>query len=273
MASGPRSEFESSSFDERSFDEHSTDQPLGRDPRNRNVPDDSDDNTSLAGTADPMPEQTPRTTGKVSTRWSRIRRRLLAVGSLAVLTGVVFFVFSLFQVWSTGRSDDDQPVDAIVVMGAAQYDGRPSPQLAARLDHVVELWPTGVAPFVVVTGGNIPGDRFTEAEASARYLIDRGVPESALILENAGSNSYESLDSVEAMLAERNLDDVLIVTDPYHALRSRLIAEEVGLNASVSSTDTSVVTGSESLVRHVKEAGGVAVGRIIGFDRLADLVD
>ena len=71
-------------------------------------------------------------------------------------------------------------------MGAAQYDGEPSPQLAARLDHVVELWPQGLAPLVVVTGGNRPGDRFTEAEASAAYLIERGVPADAIVLEDAG---------------------------------------------------------------------------------------
>lgn len=270
MASDPRSELESSSG------ERLTNQPLGRRLRDRNLPDEAtaeQESQADASAADPVPAHAERSSGRVGTRGSRLRRRLLAVGSLAILAGVLYFIFCLFQVWSTGRADDEQPVDAIVVMGAAQYDGRPSPQLAARLDHVAELWPTGIAPFVVVTGGNIPGDRFTEAEASARYLIERGVPESALILENEGSNSYESLESVEELLAERNLDDVLIVTDPYHALRSRLTAEEVGLNAWVSSTDTSVVTGSDSLVRHVKEAGGVAVGRIIGFDRLADLVD
>lgn len=279
MASGPGSEFESS------FGERATDEPLGRRLRDRNLSDDVEhvESVSLGAEAPDVvvgesmltPAEPAHTvgTGEVGTRWQRIRPRLLAASSLIFLAGVLFFIFCLFQVWSTGRSDDDQPVDAIVVMGAAQYDGRPSPQLAARLDHVLELWPTGVAPFVVVTGGNIPGDRFTEAEASAQYLIERGVPESALILENAGSNSYDSLDSVQQILRDRGLEDVLIVTDPYHALRSRLIAEEVGLDASVSSTDTSVVTGSDSLVRHVKEAGGVAVGRIIGFDRLADLVD
>ena len=71
-------------------------------------------------------------------------------------------------------------------MGAAQYDGEPSPQLAARLDHVVELWPQGVAPLVVVTGGNRPGDRFTEAQASAAYLTERGVPADAIVLEDRG---------------------------------------------------------------------------------------
>ena len=107
-------------------------------------------------------------------------------------------------------------------MGAAQYDGEPSPQLAARLDHVAELWPRGLAPLVVVTGGNRPGDRFTEAEASAAYLVERGVPEAAILREDQGTTSYESLRGVADVLGERGLDDVLIVTDPYHALRSRL---------------------------------------------------
>ena len=97
---------------------------------------------------------------------------------------VGYYAVSFLQVWSTGRSDQARPVDAIVVMGAAQYDGEPSPQLAARLDHVVELWPQGLAPLVVVTGGNRPGDRFTEAEASAAYLTERGVPADAIVLED-----------------------------------------------------------------------------------------
>ena len=108
-------------------------------------------------------------------------------------SAVGYFAVSLFQVWSTGRTDQARPVDAIVVMGAAQYDGVPSPQLAARLDHVVELWPQGLAPLVVATGGNRPGDRFTEAQASAAYLTDRGVPADAILLEDQGTSSYESL--------------------------------------------------------------------------------
>lgn len=227
--------------------------------------------------ADPRrPDETPKgvvaPVGRVGGRWFRLRRRVVLAGLATVLLGVGYFAVSLLQVWSTGRADDSGPVDAIVVMGAAQYDGRPSPQLAARLDHAVEVWNADVAPLVVVTGGNIPGDRFTEAEASAIYLEDRGVPAASILLEDEGSNSYESLVSVAELLGERGVDEVLIVSDPYHALRSQLIASEVGLDASVSSTDTSVVTGLESLSRHVREAGGVAIGRIIGFERLTDIV-
>ena len=111
------------------------------------------------------------------------------------------------------------------MLGAAQYDGRPSPQLAARLDHALELYDEGVAPVVMVTGGNQPGDRFTEAEASANYLVDRGVPETAIMREDAGHTTYESLDAAADQLLDAGLDDVVLVTDPYHSLRSRLIAE------------------------------------------------
>ncbi len=198
----------------------------------------------------------------------RSLRRALLAGALVLIAILGYYAVSLYQVWSTGRSDQARPVDAIVVMGAAQYDGEPSPQLAARLDHVVEMWPQGLAPLVVVTGGNQPGDRFTEAEASAAYLTERGVPPDAIVREDAGGNSYESLQGAARLLEERGLSSVLIVTDPYHALRSRLIAEDLGLTAYVSPTPTSVVSGGESFVRHLREAAGVAIGRLVGFDRL-----
>jgi uncharacterized SAM-binding protein YcdF (DUF218 family) len=198
----------------------------------------------------------------------RTLRRVLLAGALVLVAILGYYAVTLYQVWSTGRSDQARPVDAIVVMGAAQYDGEPSPQLAARLDHVAELWPQGLAPLVVVTGGNQPGDRFTEAEASAAYLTERGVPADVIVREDAGSNSYESLQGVARLLDERGLSSVLIVTDPYHALRSRMTAEDLGLTAYVSPTRTSVVTGGESFVRHLREAAGVAIGRLVGFDRL-----
>jgi uncharacterized SAM-binding protein YcdF (DUF218 family) len=196
--------------------------------------------------------------------WWWTWRVAAAVAALAV----IYYAVSLVQVMRTGNRDDARPVDAIVVMGAAQYDGRPSPQLAARLDHVVELWEQEVAPLVVVTGGNQPGDRFTEAEASRRYLVERGVPDAAIVGEDTGSSTYESLDAVQQLLAEQGLDRVLLVTDPYHALRSRLTADEVGLTAWVSPVPDGVDTWS----RRLGEAAGVSLGRIIGFGRLADLV-
>lgn len=199
-------------------------------------------------------------------------RRILQVVIVLVLLAVAYYVVSLWQVWSTGRAAEERNVDAIVVMGAAQYDGRPSPQLAARLDHVVELWDEGRAPLVVVTGGNQEGDRFTEASASATYLVDRGVPASAIVQEDSGSTTYESLANARALVPE-SVETVLVVTDPYHALRTRLTADEVGFLAYVAPAPDSVVDGAAEVRRELAEAAGVAVGRIIGFERLSGLTD
>ncbi|MFP5489353.1 MAG: YdcF family protein, partial [Acidimicrobiia bacterium] len=143
--------------------------------------------------------------------------------------------------------------------------------LAARLDHVVTLWEDGVAPLVVVTGGTQPGDRFTEAEASARYLVDAGVPEGAIVEVGEGSSTIESVEAAAPAMAAAGIESVALVTDPYHALRSRLIVEAEGFDVDVASTPTSVVTGGAEWRRRFGEAGGVAVGRIIGFDRLSEL--
>lgn len=198
-------------------------------------------------------------------RRGRVVVRLLALAFVAV---IVYVGVTFLQVWSTGRSDQARPVDAIVVMGAAQYDGTPSPQLAARLDHAAVLYADGLAPIVVVTGGKQSGDRFTEAEASAAYLVDRGVPDSAIVRENNGHTTYQSLGGVADLLEARGLDRVLIVTDPFHSLRSRLMAQDVGLTAYVSPTPSSVVTGGTELRHEVEEALGIAVGRLIGLDRI-----
>jgi uncharacterized SAM-binding protein YcdF (DUF218 family) len=157
-------------------------------------------------------------------------------------------------------------------MGAAQYDGRPSPQFAARLDHVVQLWDEGRAPLVVVTGGKQEGDRFTEASAASAYLVDRGVPESVIVQEGAGSNTYESLANARRLVDE-SVETVLVVTDPYHALRTELTADEVGFVAYAAPAPDSVVDGAAEVRRELAEAAGVAVGRIIGFERLSGLTD
>jgi uncharacterized SAM-binding protein YcdF (DUF218 family) len=208
-------------------------------------------------------------------RWTQV---VLGVAALLV----VYYLVSLIQVVAAARSDDADnvgSVDAIVVLGAAQYDGRPSPQLAARLDHVVDLWlemgadlgSEGLATYVMVTGGKLPGDRFTEAEASRRYLVEHGVPAEVILSEDSGSTTYESLDAAADVLKAAGLDRVLLVTDPYHALRTKLTADEVGLDAHVSPTPTSVVGRWTSARRQVFEAAGVAIGRVIGFGRLSGL--
>lgn len=211
-----------------------------------------------------------RTPGWVAPRSSPLRAVGVALVVVVVLT-VAYYVATVAQVLHTGGSHGSDGGDAIVVMGAAQYDGRPSPQLAARLDHAAALWADGVAPTIVVTGGNQPGDRFTEAEASARYLTDRGVPGTAIIGVGEGTSTLESVVAARPVLENAGFERVVLVTDPFHALRSRLIMEDAGFDVDVASTPTSVVTGWSSFQRSLEEAAGVAVGRLIGFERLSEL--
>ncbi len=196
-------------------------------------------------------------------------RKALRIAALIAGVAVLYVALTTFEVWRVGRDTTSARFDAIVVMGAAQYDGRPSPQLAARLDHVVELWNLGVAPRVVVTGGNQPGDRFTEASASKDYLVERGVPAAAIAEESQSRSTWEAFANLRLLVDDSTIDvddeAIVIVTDPFHLLRSRLIAEENGFDATTSATATSPVDGSSAMTKHLKEGVGVAIGRIIGF--------
>ena len=198
-------------------------------------------------------------------------RRVLIVFASGFGLLVAYYGFCLYQVWHSARSDEARAADAIVVLGAAQYDGRPSPVLAARLDHALALWRDGYAPQVVVTGGKRPGDRFTEATASADYLIARGVPDSAILREVQGHTTWESLEATARILRNRGLKHVLVVSDPYHSLRARETARELGLDAHASPTRTSPVHGWGEWKRMFREAGGVGLARFIGYRRLLRL--
>ena len=200
------------------------------------------------------------------------RRRIAFIALALAASTLLYFVVSLVQVWNTGRDDSflqsRSTVDAIVVLGAAQYDGRPSPQLRARLDHVVRLWNMPVAPTVVVTGGKQTGDRFTEAEVSRDYLVSKGVPVEAIMIESRGASTFQSLETVRDAARANQWQRLVLVSDPYHLKRAQLVAEELGMDAEVSATRDGVVSGSGALRRNVREALGIMMGRITGFRQL-----
>jgi uncharacterized SAM-binding protein YcdF (DUF218 family) len=191
---------------------------------------------------------------------------LLGVGAVLLYFGVTFV-----QVFTASRTNDVQRVGAIVVLGAAQYDGEPSPVFRARLDHAATLFQNGMAPVVVVTGGRQEGDRLSEGQAGYGYLIGQGIPESALRLENAGANSWESLAAASRFLRDEGVTDVLLVSSPYHAMRIQQIAAELGLTGYVSSTRTSPEGFGSQLAHLGRETVAVGVGRIIGYGRLVRL--
>jgi uncharacterized SAM-binding protein YcdF (DUF218 family) len=196
----------------------------------------------------------------------KLLRRVATFGlvALAIYLGVTFV-----QVWQASRRDEARPAEAIVVFGAAQYNGRPSPVLQARLDHAADLYQRKVAPTIVVTGGRRPGDQSNEAAASADYLRTRyKIPESAILRETASSNSWQQMASAANELRKRGKEEVVLVSDPFHAARVQAMADELGLVAHVSPTHTSPIQGTEELRHFGRETVAVAAGRVVGFRRL-----
>lgn len=194
---------------------------------------------------------------------ARLGARVLLLAGLAA---VAFVAVTFVQVRLAAQRDHAPAADAIVVLGAAQWDGKPSPVLQARLDHAVELWRGGVAPVVVVTGGNQPGDRVTQGFAGYQELRDQGLPDEAIRVEVDGHDTYTELSAAANILRGEDLGlRVVLVTDPYHSLRAGGIGAEVGLSASVSPTDS-----SSSVRDLVRETAAVAAGRVVGFRRLSN---
>ena len=196
---------------------------------------------------------------------------------LVKLTVVVFALLGMYlaatfvQVWWATRRDDARPADAILVLGAAQYNGVPSSILRARLDHAYDLYSRDLAPVIVVTGGKQPGDQFTEAAASADYLHSKGVPDDDILREVSGTSSWESLAAASQFLKERSIRSVLLVSDAFHSFRIDAIADELGLDGHPSPTRSSPITGLSAARHLVRETAAVAVGRIIGYRREAGI--
>jgi uncharacterized SAM-binding protein YcdF (DUF218 family) len=195
------------------------------------------------------------------------------VVGLVAAAVVGYVALNVFLVWRASTLDQARSVQAIIVLGSAEYNGVPSPDLEARLSHALDLWRRGLAPVVVVTGGKEPGDVTTEAGASAAWLAARGVPQSAILREVSGRNTWQSLDATAAFLRPRGIRRVLLVSDPYHDDRIASIAGALGLQPYVSPTRTSPIRGGAVVGYFAKEVAEVSVGRIIGFRNLGRLED
>jgi uncharacterized SAM-binding protein YcdF (DUF218 family) len=187
----------------------------------------------------------------------------LALGSYIAITAVSL-------VW-VGTHHNVKTVDAIVVMGAAQYDGMPSPLLASRLQHALDLWKRKQAPVIAVTGGKRAGDRFTEGDTSRRWLTDRGVPAADIIVESVGHSTWESIQNLAPLLNEAHIHSVVVVSSSWHVQRAELSLEELGFQARSSASPDGVLSGSSEKSKLIREIAGVSLGRIIGFGTLFDI--
>jgi uncharacterized SAM-binding protein YcdF (DUF218 family) len=171
---------------------------------------------------------------------SRLRRHPLLAATLVILSAALAgLIATAVAVWRAAHNDEARRVeraDAIVVLGAAQYDGDPSPVFQGRLDHAVLLFEEGFADRIVVLGAGAPGDEFTEAEAGARYLAGEGVPGDAIISSPRGSTTWESLRAAADVMEQQGLRSAFLVSDPWHNLRVRRMARDLGIEGYVSAT-------------------------------------
>jgi vancomycin permeability regulator SanA len=190
--------------------------------------------------------------------------RILLVGILAVAAAMGFLFASIYN---EARSDETGPADAIVVLGAAQFNGTPSEVFRARLDTAYELYQQGAADTIVVTGGRLAGDRYTEAESGRNYLMSLGVPGDAILMDHLSSDTSESMRRVSEILQMQGKTSVLLVSDGFHLYRSKLLAEDNGLSAQTNDADGSPIgQGTSTELRYMVREVFAVSAYYLGLD-------
>ena len=194
-----------------------------------------------------------------------IRRILSAIISfvLVVLVGTAGFIYV------QSSKNELNPSDAVIVLGAAQFDGTPTEVFANRLDHAFDLVKTGVAPRVITVGGKQPGDRFTEAQAGKKYLVSKGLKRSKIFAVPMGSDTYESIAAIALLMKMKNWKSVTVVSDPAHVARSKIIMQAFGFDAYSSPTQRG--PGTEVSIDYlIRETGGTLQFLFLNTIGLAD---
>jgi uncharacterized SAM-binding protein YcdF (DUF218 family) len=181
---------------------------------------------------------------------------------------VLYFGYTFLQIWWTGQHHSTNNAQAILVFGTTEDNGKPSPELRARLDQALVLWRTHRAPWMVVTGGKLPKDLYTEAGVSAAYLEAHGVPANR-ILKGYGNDTWQNISTVIDQLRARHIVTVLCVTDPFHEDRAMAISSTQGLTPYPSPVPNSPTIKHSLWLYYVKETAAVGVGRLVGYGRLS----
>ncbi|WP_020498090.1 YdcF family protein [Sciscionella marina] len=165
-----------------------------------------------------------------------VARWLSRILGAVVLLAVLLVGGTALRVWQVARADERDKVDAIIVLGSTQVNGVPKPILQARLEHAKMLYEQGVAAEIMTVGGKQPGDAYTEAQAGTKYLAEQGVPRSALVPVGEGNDTLMSLVAAGKHLHDQGRSSAVLVSDPWHSLRSRTMARDAGISADVSPT-------------------------------------
>ncbi len=197
---------------------------------------------------------------------------VVAVCLVLVILPLSYLAACFGEVYFTARVSYQKTANAIVVMGAAEFDGVPSKVLAARLDHAYNLFAMHLAPLIILTGGKERGDIVTEAQAAKAYILRRGVPSRDVVTLQAGRDTFEEVDEAVAYMDRRQLKSAILVSDPFHSFRVAQIASQLGLEAHPSPTRTSPIRGKLEIRYMFREALAVAAGNLIGYRSLSDLL-
>ena len=198
------------------------------------------------------------------------RHPIISIIALLVLAVLGLFVTTGYAVWSAAHTDDAsrvQHADTILVLGAAQYDGRPSPVFQGRLKQAALLFHENRAGSVIVLGGGRPGDVTTEAQTGRNYLVADGLPATQVIAEPKGNTTYESLQAAATLMRGRGLHSAFLVSDPWHNLRIKKMASDLGIRAYASATWHSAATSLPTrLAGYARETVAYLYYRIFGGD-------
>lgn len=217
-----------------------------------------------SGALDPVEKKVERRKMFPAGTARRTAIRLVSMVLILLILAVAYFAFNYVQVSGAAGNDETRQADAIIVLGAAQYNGAPSNVLQERLDHAYNLYSEGVAPLIITTGAGADGDVTTEGLVGYEHLLRRGVPERDIELIPEGSNSWEQLSAAAVVIQQHQADEVLLVSDGYHNYRLLDIADELGIDAYVSPSAI-----EPSMTDYLREAAAVSIGRITGYRRLS----
>jgi uncharacterized SAM-binding protein YcdF (DUF218 family) len=160
-----------------------------------------------------------------------------------ILILLIVYVAMVVQVYRVAAEDNARPADTIIVLGAAQWSGKPSPVLQARLDHVLDLYHRGLAQHIITTGGIGDGDRYAEADVAAEYLNREGVPLAAIEREREGRDTWQSLQDADTIMHNQGWSSAILVSDPFHMWRAGKMADDLGITTYTSPTRTSPISG------------------------------
>lgn len=198
------------------------------------------------------------------TKKRRLRgwRVLLLVG----IAGLLYLATLIVRIHLAGQTDEKAHADVIIILGAAQANGVPRPVLKERLNHGIALYQQGYARYLLFTGGRKPGDRYTEASAGRLYALARGVPDSAILVEQSGRTTMQSLQTCAQIMRHHAMRRAILVSDPFHTFRLRRMAADIGMDALTSPTPSSAVQSPWMQLRYeLREVGVYSVYRLCGI--------